>query len=85
MQFSADYLLHRIANKGFWYLKEIILLLTVKQPRAFAFRPMPINIFVNQRPHIIWYLRKYEKQIIGKTIGLFLVVIILVLLIGNWR
>jgi len=84
MQFSADFMLHKIATNGLGLLKGLILP-KVKQAQVHAFRPIHIDTFRFPRPHFVWYLRKNEKRILSWFLGLSLVVIILSLLIKNWR
>jgi hypothetical protein len=66
---------------------DTYLFLKVQQliTKPSAFKPMPISRFVNQKPHLFWYLRRYEKRIIELGITGSLLVTLIILLIKNWR
>lgn len=84
MKFSADDMLHKLADKGFALLTNIIRNEQLKsREQAPAFKPMELSKLL--RPHPIWYIRRYEKRIIETGLLLGTALTILVLVIKNWR
>lgn len=76
-------MLHKIANNGLEFLKGFNPPRKVKQAQVHAFKPMRIEEFINQKPHPIWFLRRYEKRIIEFSVGFGLALTVLVLIIKN--
>lgn len=54
-----------------------------KQPPAKSRRFKPLELPV--KPHLYWYLRRYQNRIIDFSIVGFTVATFLILLIKNWR
>ena len=76
-------MLHKIANNGLELLKGFNPPRKVKQAQVHAFKPMRIEEFINPKPHLFWFVRRYEKTVIEYSIVFGLALVMMILIIKN--
>ena len=77
--------LHKIADTGLEKIYQFIELVknNKNKPSPTAFKPVKLSALL--RPHPLWYLRRYEKRIIEYSITTVFLMMMIFLLIKNWR